>query len=43
MKIVFYDEEGLIMDLEFLRNKLERELILLRFMDVEVKFYKVKE
>lgn len=43
MKIVFYVEEGLIMDLEFLRNKLERELILLRFMDVEVKFYKVKE
>lgn len=43
MKVVFYVEEGLIMDLEFLRNKLERELILLRFMDVEVKFYKVKE
>lgn len=43
MKIVFYVEEGLIMDLEFLKNKLERELILLRFMDVEVKFYKVKE
>lgn len=43
MKIVFYVEEGLTMDLEFLRNKLERELILLRFMDVEVKFYKVKE
>lgn len=43
MKIVFYVEEGLIMDLEILRNKLERELILLRFMDVEVKFYKVKE
>lgn len=43
MKIVFYVEKGLIMDLEVLRNKLERELILLRFMDVEVKFYKVKE
>lgn len=43
MKIVFYVEEGLIMDFEVFRNKLERELILLRFMDVEVKFYKVKE
>lgn len=43
MKIVLHVEEGSTMDLESLRNKLERELISLRLTDAEVKFYKAKE
>lgn len=43
MKIVLHVEEGSTMDLEALRNKLERELISLRLTDAEVKFYKAKE